>query len=187
MEHVCASLGIALVHARPYKPQGKGKIERFYRRVRQQFLPSLTFPISIEALNEKFEIWLRNDYHSKPHGGIGTTPADRFAAHMQCVRAAPDNLSDHFRCVARRKVAKDRTVILNGQLFEAPVCLIGQRVDLLYHPDRPNKVEARLAHKSYGYLHQVDLAVNCRVKRDKNRQTQIDSSDDYGHKSGGVF
>jgi putative transposase len=187
LEHVCASLGIALVHARPYKPQGKGKIERFYRRVRQQFLPSLTWPLTLEALNEQLEHWLRGDYHSKPHGGIGTTPADRFAAHMQCIRAAPDNLSDHFRWVVRRRVAKDRTVILNGQLFEAPVCLIGQRVDLLYHPDRPHKVEARLAHKSYGYLHPVDLAVNCRVRRDKNHQAQIDTKNDHGHKSGGVF
>lgn len=187
LEHVCASLGIALVHARPYKPQGKGKIERFYRRVRQQFLPSLTWPLSLDALNEKLEDWLRCDYHSKTHGGIGTTPAERFAAHMQCIRPAPDNLSDHFRCVARRKVAKDRTVILNGHLFEAPVCLIGQRVDLLYHADRPTRVEARLAHKSYGYLHPVDLAINCRVKRDKNHQTQIDTENDHGHKSGGVF
>lgn len=187
LEHVCASLGIALVHARPYKPQGKGKIERFYRRVRQQFLPSLSWPLRLDDLNEQLENWLRTDYHGKIHGGIGTTPAERFAAHMQCIRAAPDNLSDHFRCIVRRKVAKDRTVILNGQLFEAPVCLIGQRIDLLYHPDRPNKVEARLAHKSYGCLHPVDLAVNCRIKRDKNRQAQIDANSDHGHKSGGVF
>ena len=38
LEHVCASLGIALIHARPYKPQGKGKIERFFRTIRTDFL-----------------------------------------------------------------------------------------------------------------------------------------------------
>jgi transposase InsO family protein len=41
LEHICASLGIALVHAKPYQPAGKGKIERFNRRVRQQFLPTV--------------------------------------------------------------------------------------------------------------------------------------------------
>ena len=106
---------------------------------------------------------------------------------MQCIRAAPDNLSDHFRRIARRRVAKERTITLNGQLFEAPVALIGQRVDLLYHPDRLQKVEARLAQKSYGYLQPVDLAVNCRVKRDKNNQAQRSGTSQQGHKSGSIF
>jgi transposase InsO family protein len=187
LEHVCASLAIALVHAKPYQPQGKGKIERFFRRVRQQFLPTITLPISLDMLNEQFELWLRQNYHSKRHSAIGTTPAERFTAQMQCIRCAPDNLSDHFRSIARRKVAKDRTVTLNGNLFEAPVVLIGQRVDLLYHRDRPKKVEVRLGHKSYGYLHPVDLAVNCRVKRDKNNRAQITVAKDHGHKSGKIF
>ncbi len=39
---VCAKLGIALIHARPYRPQGKGKIERFFRSVRAQLLTRLT-------------------------------------------------------------------------------------------------------------------------------------------------
>jgi transposase InsO family protein len=30
LEFTCASLAIALILARPYKPQGKGKIERFF-------------------------------------------------------------------------------------------------------------------------------------------------------------
>lgn len=70
-------------------------------------------------------------------------------------------------------MAKDRTLTLDGNLFEAPAQLIGQRVDLLYHKDSPKSVEVRWQQKSYGYLTAVDLNVNCRVKRDKNNQTQI--------------
>jgi len=187
LEHITASLGIALVHAQPYQPQGKGKIERFFRRVRQQFLSTIQPGLCLDTLNEQFELWLRQDYHNKTHAAIGTTPAARFTAKMECIRSAPDNLSDHFRCIARRKVARDRTVTLNGRLFEAPVPLIGQRVDLLYHHDRPEKVEVRLAQKSYGYLQAVDLAVNCRVKRDKNNQPQIAASQGHSNKSGRIF
>jgi putative transposase len=186
LEYISASLGIALVHAKPYQPQGKGKIERFNRRVRQQFLPTLSHPLSLGELNERFEAWLRQDYHAKIHSAIGTTPLQRFTSRMQCIRPAPENLSDHFRMLARRRVAKDRTLTLNGRLFEAPVALIGQRVDLLYHPDQPQKVEVRLSEKSYGYLQPVALAVNCRVKRDKNHQTQI-TSDPHSHKNGEIF
>ena len=186
LEHITASLGIALVHAKPYQPQGKGKIERYYRRVRQQFLSTLPSPLSLDALNERFDAWLRQQYHATRHSAIGQTPMQRFASRMECIRPAPDNLSDHFRTVARRRVAKDRTVTLNGRLFEAPVALIGQRVDLLYHPDRPRKVEVMLANKSYGYLQPVDLAVNCRVKRDKNNRAQI-AAEGCGNKSGKIF
>jgi len=186
LEHITASLGIALIHAKPYQPQGKGKIERFYRRVRQQFLPSLPSTLTLDALNERFDVWLRQEYHATRHSAIGQTPMQRFASQMECIRPAPDNLSDHFRAVARRRVAKDRTVTLNGRLFEAPVPLIGQRVDLFYHPDCPQKVEVMLSNKSYGFLQPVDLAVNCRVKRDKNNQPQI-AVEGCGNKSGQIF
>lgn len=106
---------------------------------------------------------------------------------MQCLRAAPDNLKDHFRFVARRTVAKDRTVTIDGRLFEAPVALIGKRIDLLYHKNSIHRVEARWNNESYGFLRPVDLAVNCRVKRDRNRYTQIDSSHRTPPKGGKIW
>ncbi|MCB1882270.1 MAG: transposase, partial [Gammaproteobacteria bacterium] len=39
---ICAKLGVALIHARPYQPQGKGKIERFFRTCRAQLLARLS-------------------------------------------------------------------------------------------------------------------------------------------------
>lgn len=185
LEHITASLGIALIHAKPYQPQGKGKIERFFRTVRGQFLAEAG-QLSLEGINASFDLWLRQIYHQKKHSSTGKTPADRFVSRMECLRAAPENLKDHFRLIARWKVAKDRTVTLDGNLFEAPVGLIGQRVDLLYHKDSPKKVEVRWQQKSYGYLTPVDLHVNCRVKRDKNNRPQL-SSDRAVAKSGQIW
>ena len=174
LEHITASLGIALIHSSPYKPQGRGKIERWFRTVRGQFLTEAG-QMSLDELNCAFALWLRQTYHQRTHSATGTTPLERFTSRMQCLRAAPENLTDHFRTIARRRVAKDRTVTVDGYLFEAPVKLIGQRVDLLYHKNNPKKVEVRWQQQSYGYLIPVDLTVNCRVKRDKNRQAQISS------------
>jgi transposase InsO family protein len=174
LEHITASLGIALIHARPYKPQGKGKIERFFRTVRMQFLIEVD-RMSLDELNGAFDLWIRQVYHQRIHSGTGKKPLDRFTSRMECLRASPEDLKDHFRMIARRRVGKDRTITLDGNLFEAPVKLIGQRVDLLYHKDSPKKVEVHWQQKSYGYLTVVDLNVNCRVKRDKNNQAQISS------------
>ena len=44
----CAKLGIRLVHSTPGRPQGRGKIERFFRTVREQFLVEITGEITGE-------------------------------------------------------------------------------------------------------------------------------------------
>lgn len=172
LEFTCASLGIALIHAKPYTPQGKGKIERFFRTVRSQFLPCFK-GASLEEINKAFEIWLNQDYQQRKHSSTGQSPFNRFTAHMECIRSAPRDLSDHFRKTVRRRVNKDRTVTIDNRLFEAPVELIGKRVELLYHESNPELVEIKEGKTSMGNLQQIDLHINCRVKRDKNCQVEL--------------
>jgi len=184
LEFITASLGIALVHARPYKPQGKGKIERFFRTVRSDFLPGFKSN-TLEDLNLALHFWLSDTYHQRIHSSTGQSPFARFTAHMECIRQAPRNLKDHFRKTARRKVAKDRTVSLNGRIFEAPIALVGKQVSLLYHDDDPLQVEVLLNAKTYGLLSPLDIHVNCRVKRDKNNNPDLVSTDEGRTYKGG--
>jgi transposase InsO family protein len=172
LEYVTASLGIALIHSRPYQPEGKGKIERFFRTVRARFLAGLNAP-TLADLNETFERWLTQDYHQRKHGSTGQSPFKRFTSRMECLRSAPANLTDHFRQAARRRVAKDRTVTLNGRLYEVAVPLIGQQIVLLFHPEAMDRVEVMHNNQSYGMATPVDLHVNCRAKRDKEGNTKI--------------
>ena len=187
MEHVTASLGVALIHARPYKPQGKGKIERFFRTVRSEFLTGFK-GTTLFDINQTFDLWLNRIYHQRKHSSTGQTPFARFTAKMECLRPAPDNLKDHFRKAARRKVAKDRTISLNGRIFEAPVALIGKQVTVLFHPEEPDQAEVVFKGESYGLLVPVNLAVNCRAKRDRNNNVQIESCETgYDYKSGSLW
>jgi len=175
LEHIAASLGIALIHARPYKPQGKGKIERFFRTVRGDFLAGFRGN-TLDDLNMAFDAWLTDVYHARKHTATGQSPFERFTSNMACLRAAPSDLRDHFRKAARRTVAKDRTLTLNGKLYEAPVALIGKRVEILYHESDPDRVEIRFNKQSYGYLLPVDIHVNCRIKR-HNHKTVLEAPD----------
>jgi transposase InsO family protein len=67
---VCAKLGVALIHARPYQPQGKGKIERFFRTVRGQLLTQLSEAdtASLEALNRRLWAWVEGEVAPAIHG-----------------------------------------------------------------------------------------------------------------------
>ena len=175
LEHVTACLGIALLHARPYKPQGKGKIERFFRTVRSEFLPYFKGSTLFE-LNQVFCIWLNDIYHSRNHSSTGQTPFARFTSNIELIRESPANLKDYFRKIVRRRVAKDRTVCLKGRIFEAPVPLIGKQVSLLYHEQELDRIEVSFEGRSYGLLTVLDIHVNCRVKRDKNNNIELEST-----------
>jgi len=183
LEYITASLAISLIHAKPYMPQGKGKIERWFKTVRSRFLP-LFKGTGLSQLNESLRHWITESYHERIHSATRQTPFERFTGKMHCLRSAPSNLKDYFRKVARRTVSKDRSVTLNGRLYEAPVALIGKRVELLYHDSDPEKVEIKYRNKSFGLIRVVDLYVNCRVKRDKNNNPQIESNHFTKYKGG---
>lgn len=184
LEHICASLGIVLIHARPYQPEGKGKIERWFGTVRGSFL-AVHKTDTFEHLNEKFWAWV-SGYNDKQHNSTGTTPIKRFAGNIECIRPAPKDLEDHFRKTAKRTVAKDRTIALAGRLYEAPVDLIGKQVSLLYHAHDPARVELIFAGKTYGFLSTVDVNVNYRIKRN-NGITEIDAGNNPGKYIGGTL
>jgi transposase InsO family protein len=122
----CAALEIGLRHAKPYRPQGKGKIERFFRTVRGQFLSELPELPTLQALNQAFDAYLQNDYHVRKHGGTGMSPIDRYLADAKALRRAPENLPEYFRRQVTRTVNNDRTVRLDRRLYEAPHGYIGQ-------------------------------------------------------------
>jgi putative transposase len=186
LEYITASLAIALIHARPYKPQGKGKIERWFKTVRSRFLFNYT-PVSLDRLNADLNQWVHDDYHQKKHTSTGQTPFARFTSAIHCLRSAPANLKDYFRQVARRRIGKDRTITLNGRLYEGPVALIGKRVELLYHDTELEKVEVKYQNKSFGFIRPVDLHVNCRVKRDKNNNPQPTPDHPATYRGGALF
>lgn len=172
LERICASLGIALSHTPPYTPQGRGKIERFFRTVRTQFLPGFRGN-SLEELNGCLQAWVGQDYHLRVHSSTAESPLERFARHVELVRTAPPDLEDHFRKAVRRRVAKDRTVSLNGNLYEAPIGLLGEQVHLLYHEHQPGAVEVVHKGKSYGHLRPVDLHVNARAQRNRRGEVTL--------------
>lgn len=179
LQYVTASLNITLIHSRPYQPEGKGKIERWFKTVRSMFLPRFSGG-TLDELNGAFQKWL-DEYHTRIHSSTGQSPFDRFIQKLHTARLAPGDLKLYFRTVVRRRVNKDRTVVVDGRLFEAPVSLIGKRVELTYHESEPDEVEVVWNRQSYGMLSKVSLHVNCRVKRDKNNNPdmQLDGSRKY--------
>lgn len=175
---VCAKLGVALIHARPYRPQGKGKIERWFRTVRAQLLTRLTpeDTHNLEALNRKLWAWVEGEYHYAPHRGLdGQTPLERWAQSAQDVRFPEPtlDLDDLFLFETARKVQKDRTVSLDGVVYEVDAALVGERVTLRYDPAAAPGKPVQVWHdgRQIQLARPVDLYANCFVKRDRPSRT----------------
>ena len=175
LERICASLGMALIHTPPYTPQGRGKIERFFRSVRDRFLSTCPENITLNDINLIFSEWVQIDYHGRVHSSTGETPIHRFGRHIELTRTAPRDLEDHFRKEVRRRVTKDRTVSINNLIYEAPTKFIGEQLQLLYHEDRPDRVEIIHKGSSHGFLVPLDLNANFKVKRERD-ETEIEKS-----------
>jgi transposase InsO family protein len=171
---VCAKLGITLIHSRPYRPQGRGKQERWFRTVRMQFLPTLgeaDFK-SLDALNRRLWAWVEGEYHMNPHRGLdGATPLDRWAMSAHDVRlVGPEcDLDELFLFETKRKVQKDRTVSLHGVIYEVDACLVGETVNLHFDPSRQARgVDVYFKGRKIERAKRVDLYANCFVRRDHN-------------------
>ncbi len=171
---VCAKLGITLIHARPYRPQGKGKMERWFLTLRSQLLTRLTDQDtrSLQALNRRLWAWVEGEYQHSPHRGLeGQTPLERWAHTAQDVRfPEPElDLKELFLFEALRKVQKDRTVSLNGVIYEVDAALVGERVRLRYDPGAAPGHPVQVWHDNapIQLAKPVDLYANCFVKRQR--------------------
>ena len=174
---VCAKLGVALIHARPYQPQGKGKMERWFRTARAQLVSRLgaADTDSLETLNRRLWAWVEGEYHQAPHRGLDEqTPLDRWAMRADQVRLPGPHLDLDalFLFEAKRRVQRDRTVSLNGSLFEVDAALVGHTVTLRYDPSAPpvRGIEVWHDDKFVSRATPLDAYANCFVRR--NRPTQ---------------
>src|ERR1700684_1916844 len=96
LARIAASIGTLIIHSRPYQPEGRGKIERCFRTVREQFLANLDPKrrLSLAQLNDRLEAWLES-YHRAEHSALGTTPLLRWQRDIEHVRQLPPSTNLH--------------------------------------------------------------------------------------------
>jgi putative transposase len=169
---VCAKLGTALIHARPHQPQGKGKIERFFRTLRAALLTQLTGAdtVSLDALNRRLWGFIEGEYHHTPHRGLdGKTPLEQWALVGDPVRFPDAGLNELFLFEAKRRVMNDRTVSLNGRIYEVDALLVGETVILRYDPAVPPTRPLAVVHQGQpaGQATPLDAYANTTVRRDR--------------------
>jgi transposase InsO family protein len=164
----CGKLGIRLVHSTPHRPQGRGKIERFLRTVRDQFLvevpdstaaelaeKGLTHAAALLELNALFTAWVESVYHHQRHSETGQSPLQRWNDGWQAGGHGPampsaEALTEAFLWSELRTVTKTATVSLHGNTYQVEPVLTGCKVELVFSPFTLEKIDVHHRGVNYG-------------------------------------
>jgi putative transposase len=162
----CAVLGVRLVHSTPGRPEGRGKIERFFETVRGQFLVEVTgtgepgrhHVEDLATLNQLFTAWVETVYHRHTHSETGQTPYERWTASGPFPLPDPAALREAFLWSEYRQVTKTATVSLHGNRYQVEANLVGRRIELVFDPFDLTTIEVRHQGKPMGLAipHRID-------------------------------
>jgi putative transposase len=134
LQYVAARLTMSLPHTPAYRPQGRGKIERFFRTVREQALTEVKGE-AMDTLKTTFTNWLQ-EYHHRIHDSLGCSPLSKRLHVTSVARMLPETASLEvlFSMQETRKIQRDGTIHLLGKVFDIKNALPGEVVTLHYLP-----------------------------------------------------
>jgi putative transposase len=149
LEQTAAALRIQLIHSTVRRPQGRGKIERFFGTINTELLsqlaghlikgqPTSAPSLSLSELDAAIGTFVLDDYHRRPHSQTGEPPHGAWIGQGWLPRM-PDGLDDLDLLLLT--VAKARTVRRDGIRFQGLryidptlAAYVGEAVTIRYDP-----------------------------------------------------
>ncbi len=145
MAQVCDRVNrIVLVFCTEGRPEGKGKIERFWKTAVLLFIAEVEHSSirTIEELNAAWRAWLERTYHAEIHGETGMRPPDRWKAGIDKLKwVDEDKLRAAFRWTETRKADRAGCFTLCGVRFQVGATLAGRRVRVSFDPEDLTELE----------------------------------------------
>lgn len=139
---ICATLGLVLIHARPFSGQSKGKIERFFHTMKASWMRGLNWNEikSLEELNELLQDFI-NQYNTKPHSSLKDEndelicPNTRWFKDANLIKKLDNNFIDiAFLHTAYPRVRSDAIAYIKSHEFEVDMKYIGKKITVKYNP-----------------------------------------------------
>jgi len=167
---ICARTGCILRHTPVRDGASKGKIERFFRRLRDQFLSHKLDLSSLAVLNKQLTQWIEDKYNTSTHSAIGMTPVNRFAMDMKFIQFLPPNQANDelFYAEAVRKVKKDNTFSFKHVRYEPNTNLQNRTITIRFDRNKADKVIVYYKNTRIGEAKELDLVANSKIIRGRD-------------------
>jgi transposase InsO family protein len=164
----CSRLGIGLLHATPHDPQARGKMERFWRTLREGCLDHLGMAGSLHDVQVRLLAFLAKHYHIAPHASLmGKAPGEVYETAPRYDESVDDAaLGAALTVHARRRVRRDGTLEIGGVTFETRTGFLAGRVVTVGRSLLDPSSDPWIEHESERYLlGRVDAEQNARRKK----------------------
>lgn len=165
---ICATLGIELIHAKPYTPEAKAKQERLFRTIKDGWMRSTDWNQfkDLEDIKISLSEFITKNYINKIHSSTKMTPNDRWHQEYEKIIFLEENFIDEsFLHRTFNKVRKDRTISFKNEYYEVPFKYIGQTIELRYNPNDLSKLYLYENSKKIQDILKVDKVSNSKSKR----------------------
>jgi putative transposase len=171
---VCARLNIRLLHAKPYDPEARGKMERFWRTLREQCLQFVGSEKSHHDVQGDLQ-----SYHPRPHSSLCGESPQKVWNRGRLRTITEEELSAALTMRRDTRVRCDGTVSHGGLFYEVPkTFLCSKKAVLVTSLADPKRIALEYEGICYA-LQRVDAlrnAITPRRKSDERMAMSIKAS-----------
>lgn len=168
LAHICASLGIELIHAKVYSPESKAKQERLFRTIKDGWMRCTDWNTfnNLDDVRNSLAEFIRDNYVNKVHSVTKMTPNDRWHQEFNLIEFLDEDfVNESFLHRTFNKVRNDRTIKFENEYYEVPFKYVGQTIELRYDPNNLETLYLYEDNKRICDVVKVNVVANSKSKR----------------------
>lgn len=169
---ICANVGMALIYTKPYSPESKAKIERWFHTMKDTWMRGINWSEieSIDELNNMLNEFV-NNYNNKIHSSlkvdnINISPKQRWFKDQDRIKKIDSNLIDeYFLHTAYPRIRGDAIAYVQKTEYEVPAKYIGQKIVIKYDYSDKSKAWIYEDNQKKESIKIVNKVENSKIKR----------------------
>ncbi len=168
LSYICASLGIELIHAKPYTPEAKAKQERLFRTIKDGWMNCINWNQfkTLDEIRQSLSTFLYQEYINKKHSVTKQTPNERWHEEYQNIQfLEEEHIENSFLHRSFHKVRKDRTIKFNNEYYEVPFKYVGLTIETRYFPNNLDTLYVYENQTQVCEIQKVDKVANSKSLR----------------------
>ena len=169
---ICANCGIALIYTKPYSPESKAKIERWFHTMKETWMRGINWEDikDIDELNEMLNEFVC-EYNNKVHSALSNdnseiSPKQRWFKDQDRIKKIDNNqIDEYFLHTAYPTIRADSVAHISKLEYEVPTKYIGKKITIKYDFSDRSKAWIYDDGKKIESIHLVDKVANSKIKR----------------------
>lgn len=170
---ICASCGMSLIYTKPYSPQSKAKIERWFHTMKETWMRGINWEDikNLDELNSILNDFV-NKYNNKVHSSLkdsndnNISPKERWFKDQDKIKKIDNCLIDeYFLHTAYPTIRADSIAHVKSLEYEVPTKYIGKKITIKYDFKDRTKAWIYDNGQKIETIHLVDKVANSKIRR----------------------